>query len=355
MKRYHTPRGAPGRIKTPNITEPGVFVENAMRSIWYRSAITEAMQEEMARDENVFVIGEDVDLFGGVFNITKGLVEEFGKKRVRGTPISESAFIGCATGAAMTGLRPIIEIMYMDFSLVGMDQLVNQAASISYMSGGSVHVPMVIRGMVGVGSREAAQHSRQFESWFVNTPGIKVVMPSTAYDAKGLLKSAIRDDDPVLYLENRMLYMKSEKVPKGEWTVPIGGADIKRRGSDITVVATSNGVQKSLKAAEQLDGEIDVEVIDPRTLDPLDLPLILESVKKTGNLLVVQEAVPKASFGAEVVRRVAEEGFHSLKNPPMVLGAEDVPVPFSPVLEDAYIPGVPDIVSKIKEVLSNGN
>ena len=339
----------------PNITDRGVFVEKNMRSIWYRSAITEAMREEMALNESVFLIGEDVDLFGGVFNISKGLVEEFGKKRVRGTPISESAFIGCAAGAAMTGLRPIVEIMYMDFSLVGMDQLVNQAASISYMSGGAVHVPIVIRGMVGVGSREAAQHSRQFESWFVNTPGIKVVMPSTAYDAKGLLKSAIRDDDPVLYLENRMLYLKSEKVPEGEWTVPIGVADIKRNGSDITVVATSNAVHKTLEAAEQLSGEIDVEVIDPRTLDPLDVPLILKSVKKTGNLLVVQEGVPKAGFGAEVVRRVTEEGFRSLKNPPVVLGAVDVPVPFSPVLEDAYIPGVSDIVSKIKEILQDGN
>jgi pyruvate dehydrogenase E1 component beta subunit len=318
----------------------------------YRAAITEAMNEEMERDENVCVIGEDVDLFGGVYKLTRGLVEKYGSKRVRGTPISESAFVGMATGAAMTGLRPIVEIMYMDFSLVAMDQLVNQAAKIFYMSGGRVKVPLVIRGQFGVGTAEAAQHSQHLESWFINTPGIKIVMPSTVYDAKGLLKSAIRDDNPVLYLENRVLYLKKEEVPEGEWIVPIGTADVKRRGDDITVVAVSNAVHKALAAAEHLSKEISVEVLDPRTLDPLDTQAIIGSIKKTGNLLIVQEGGAKAGFGAEVVRQVVREGYGYLNHPPSVLGARDVPVPFSPVLEKAYIPQVEDIINAITGILN---
>jgi len=322
-----------------------------MRKILYRTAITEAMEEEMERDERVFIIGEDVDFFGGVFKITKGLVEKFGKRRVRGTPISESAYIGLAVGAAMTGLRPIAELMYIDFALVAMDQIVNQAAKIYYMSGGKVKVPLVIRGQFGVGTSEAAQHSQHLESWFVNAPGIKVVMPSTAYDAKGLLKSAIRDDNPVLYLENRMLYLKREEVPEGEWLVPIGVADIKRKGNDITIVATSNAVHKSLAAAEQLSNEIDIEVIDPRTINPLDVDTIIRSVKKTGYLIIVQEGPIKAGFGAEVIRCVIQKAFTYLKRPPIVIGAQDVPVPFSPVLEKAYIPQVEDIKHKILEIV----
>jgi pyruvate/2-oxoglutarate/acetoin dehydrogenase E1 component len=325
-----------------------------MRTIRYKTAITEAMREEMARDERVFVIGEDVDVLGGVFKLTRGLVEQFGAKRVRGTPISEAAFMGLATGAAMTGLRPIVEIMYMDFALVGMDQLVNQACSICSMSGGRVKVPIVFRGQVGVGSREAAQHSRQFESWFVNTPGIKVVMPSDARDAKGLLKSAIRDDNPVLYLENRMLYNSGAEVPDGEWLVPIGIAEVKRQGKDITIVATGGAVRKSLAAAAVLRGRIELEVLDPRTLSPLDIDTIMTSVKKTGRLLVVQEGPPQASFGAEVVRRCVSLGLSRFKTAPQVLGARDVPVPFSPVLEDACIPQESDIVSAAERMLAEG-
>ena len=321
------------------------------RTIRYKTAINEAMREEMERDEKVFVIGEDVDIFGGVFKITRGLVEKFGNRRVRGTPISESAFIGLAAGASMTGLRPIVEIMYMDFALVGMDQLINQAASSCYMSGGKVKLPIVIRGQYGSGTREAAQHSRSIEAWFVNTPGIKVLMPSTVYDAKGLLKSAIRDDNPVLYLENRVMYNENDEVPRGEWLVPIGVAAVRRQGTDITVVATGYAVKKSLAAAEALSGKIDVEVIDPRTLDPLDMDTILKSVEKTGALLVAQEGVVKAGFAAEVIRRVVEEGFGLLKRPPKALGAWDVPVPFSPVLEDATIPQSEDITRSIGEVL----
>ena len=325
-----------------------------MRTIRYKTAITEAMREEMERDERVFVIGEDVDVLGGVFKLTRGLVEQFGGKRVRGTPISEAAFIGCATGAAMTGLRPIVEIMYMDFALVGMDQLVNQACSIYSMSGGRVKVPIVFRGQVGVGSREAAQHSRQLESWFVNTPGIKVVMPSDARDAKGLLKSAIRDDNPVLYLENRMLYNSSAEVPDGEWLVPIGRAEVKRQGRDLTIVATGGAVSKSLAAAASLQGRTELEVVDPRTLSPLDIDTIMTSVKKTGRLLVVQEGPPQASFGAEVVRRCIACGLSLFKTAPRVLGARDVPVPFSPVLEDACIPQEADIVSSVEGMLGEG-
>jgi acetoin:2,6-dichlorophenolindophenol oxidoreductase subunit beta len=319
-----------------------------MRTIRYKAAITEAMREEMERDERVFVIGEDVDIHGGVFKITRGLVERFGRRRVRGTPISESAFIGLAAGAAMTGLRPIVEIMYMDFALVAMDQIVNQACSVSYMSGGKVRMPLVLRGQVGVGSREAAQHSRQFESWFVNTPGIKVVMPSTVYDAKGLLKSAVRDDNPVLFLENRTMYMTSQEVPEGEWIVPIGEARICREGSDVTVVATGGAVPKAVAAASALAGRIEAEVIDPRTLSPLDMGTILASIRKTGRLVVVQEGPPASSFGAEVVRRAAEEGFGLLKQPPRLLAAREVPVPFSPALEDAFIPQETDIVRAVE-------
>jgi acetoin:2,6-dichlorophenolindophenol oxidoreductase subunit beta len=321
-----------------------------MRTVRYKTAITEAMREEMDRDESVFIIGEDVDILGGVFKLTRGFVEQFGKKRVRGTPISESAFVGLAAGAAMTGLRPIVEIMYMDFALVAMDQIVNQACNVSYMSGGKVRLPIVFRGQVGVGSREAAQHSRQFESWFVNTPGIKVVMPSTVYDAKGLLKAAIRDDNPVLFLENRMLYMARQEVPDGEWLVPIGVAQVRRQGGDVTVVATGAAVDKALAAATSLAGRIEAEVIDPRTLSPLDMDSILTSLKRTGRLLVVQEGPPAASFGAEVVRRAAEEGFSHLTQAPRLLAARDVPVPFSPTLEDAYIPQQKDIVEALQSM-----
>jgi pyruvate dehydrogenase E1 component beta subunit len=322
-----------------------------MRKIMYRTAITEALREEMERDERVFVIGEDVDLFGGVYKTTRGLVEKFGRRRVRGTPISEAGFIGLAAGAAMTGLRPVVEIMYMDFALVGMDQLVNQIPKIHYMSGGRVNIPLVVRGQFGVGTAEAAQHSQHLESWFIHTPGYKVVMPATAYDAKGLLKSAIRDDNPVLYLENRVLYVRKEDVPEGEWLVPLGVAEVKREGPDITIVATSNAVHKALAAAERLSNEISVEVIDPRTLDPLDLPAILKSVRKTGHLLVVQEGVVGAGFGAEVIRQVAEKGFSDFNSAPLVLGARDVPVPFSPALERAYVPQVEEIVRAVRQML----
>ncbi len=324
-----------------------------MRKLQYYQAINEAMREEMARDENVFVIGEDVDIFGGVFNLTEGLVEEFGAKRVRGTPISEAAFTGLATGAAMTGLRPIVEFMYMDFIMVAMDQVINQAAKFSSMSGGQVRVPITFRGQIGSGTAEAAQHSQHIENWFVGTPGIKVVMPSNAHDAKGLLKTAIRDDNPVLFLENRNLYYREEEVAEGEWLVPMGEAAVRREGSDITTVALSEAVNKSVEAAEELSGRISVEVVDPRSLDPLDMDTIVKSVEKTGHLLVVHEAGTKSGFGSEVIRRVVEEAFDSLDAEPLVLGAADTPVPFSPVLEKAHVPGVEDIVTMIERMMRN--
>lgn len=322
-----------------------------MRTIQYSQAITEAMHEEMERDENVFVIGEDVDLFGGVYNLTEGLVESFGPRRVRGTPISEAAFTGLATGAAMVGLRPIVEIMYFDFVMVAMDQMVNQMAKVSYMSGAQVKTPVVVRGQFGSGTAEAAQHSQHLENWFAHVPGFKTVMPSNAYDAKGLLKSAIRDDNPVLFLENRVLYYREEQVPEGEWVVPLGKAAIKREGTDITVVALSDAVNKALEAAESLEGRVSVEVLDPRSVYPLDIESILSSLERTGNLLVVHEAVTQSGFGSEIVRQVVEGGFDLLDSEPQVLGARAVPVPFSAVLERAYVPQVEDIVESIEKKL----
>jgi acetoin:2,6-dichlorophenolindophenol oxidoreductase subunit beta len=321
-----------------------------MREITYIDAVNEALREEMERDPNVFVIGEDVGKLGGGFGATKGLIAQFGEKRVRQTPITESGFTGLGVGAAMVGLRPVVEIMYLDFIATAMDQVVNQAAKMFFMSGGQFKVPMVIRAPYGVGSREAAQHSQSLEAWFANTPGLKVVMPATAYDAKGLLKTAIRDDSPVFFIENRMLYFIAEKVPEGEWTVPFGQAAVRREGRDITVVAYSAAMPKALKAAEALADAVSVEVIDPRTLVPLDMNTIVNSLKKTGKLLVVHEAPVRSGFGAEIVRRVTAEAFDYLDAPPEVLGGLNTPIPFSPPLEDVCIPQVADIVAKIKAI-----
>jgi pyruvate dehydrogenase E1 component beta subunit len=322
-----------------------------MRTITYAAALTEAMSEEMARDERVFVIGEDVDLHGGVYTLTKGLVEAYGTRRVVGTPISEQGFVGLSVGAAMAGLRPIVEIMYIDFIMLAMDQLVNQMAKIRYMSGGQFAMPVTLRAQAGAGTREAAQHSQSPEAWFVHTPGFKVAMPATAYDAKGLLKAAIRDDNPVLVIENRMLFFQEEQVPEGEWIVPLGQAAVAREGKDVTVVACGYARHKALEAAAQLEGLISVEVIDPRTLVPLDLETILGSVAKTGRLLVVHEAPTRAGVGAEIVRRVVAEGFDSLDAPPTVLGGADLPMPFSPGLEDACLPQVETIIAAVRALL----
>ncbi len=321
-----------------------------MREIKYIEAVNEALKEEMERDKNVFVIGEDVGLLGGGFGATKGLLKKFGPMRVRQTPISESAFTGLAVGAAMTGLRPVVEIMYLDFITTAMDQVINQVAKINFMSGGQVKVPLVIRAPYGIGTREASHHSQSLEAWFVHTPGLRVAMPATAYDAKGLLKTAIRGDCPVIFIENRMLYFKKETVPDGEWLVPFGNAEIRREGTDITIVALSNMVPRALEAAEEVAPEISVEVIDPRTLVSLDIEKIVNSVKKTGRLLVLHEAPVRCGIGAEIIRQVVEKAFDYLDAPPLVLAGANIPIPFSPVLEDVCVPQKKDIVEMLRKI-----
>jgi len=323
-----------------------------MPKLKYMNAITQALDEEMQRDERVFVIGEDVGEFGGVWNTSNGLLEKYSAQRVCDTPISEAAIIGTAVGAALTGLRPVVEIMYLDFITCAMDQVVNQAAKLRLMSGNRVTLPLVIRGPQGCGTREAAQHSQQLEAWFVHTPGLKVIAPSTVYDVKGLLKSAIRDDNPVFFIEHRLLYDLREEVPEKEWLVPIGEAVVRRQGTDVTILSYSYMMQKVLEAAGQLAPDIDVEVIDLRTLEPLDFELIAASVKKTGRCIVAHEAVARGGMGAEIIRRLTESIFGSLKAPPKVIGSAAVPMPFSPVLEDACIPQIDDIVTAVKDAVS---
>lgn len=318
-----------------------------MRQITYVQALGEALQEEMARDEAVFQIGEDI----GPVREREDLWKQFREMRTWQTPISESGFIGLAVGAAATGLRPVAVIMYCDFVTCAMDQVVNQAAKLTLMSGGDIQLPMVIRMPAGAGTREGAHHSQSLEAWFVHTPGLKVVMPSCAYDAKGLMKSSIRDDGPVIYIQHRLLHPMKQAVPDGEWLIPLGEADVKREGSDITVVAVSYAVHKALEAAAALDREISLEVVDPRTLSPLDVDTILKSVEKTGRLLVVHEASEIGGIGAEIVRRVTEEGFEFLNAPPKVLGAAHVPMPYSPPLEDACLPQKEDIIGAAKEIM----
>jgi pyruvate dehydrogenase E1 component beta subunit len=319
-----------------------------MRELTYTQAISEAIREEMKRDETVFQIGEDI----GPVRTRAALWKQLMKNRTWQTPISESAFVGLSIGAAITGLRPIAVIMYCDFVSVCMDPIVNQAAKIHLMSGGQIKVPLVIRTPAGAGTREGGHHSGSLESWFVHAPGLKVVMPSDPYDAKGLMKSAIRDDGPVIYIQHRILHRLSKRqCPEGEWLVPLGKAAVKRPGSDITVVGISVGVMKALEAAETLAGKISVEVVDPRTLVPLDIDTILASVKKTGHLLVVHDAPRRGGVGAEIVRRVAEEGFHLLKKPPKVLGCLNTAMPYSPPLEDACLPQSGDIVNAIRGML----
>jgi pyruvate dehydrogenase E1 component beta subunit len=321
-----------------------------MRKLTYADAICEAQLEEMAVNEGVFVVGEDVDIAGGVYKLTRGIMERFGPKRLIGTPVSEEAFCGLAVGAAMTGLHPVVEIMYMDFILMAMDPLVNQMAKVPFMSSGQFTMPVTIRAQAGVGTVEAAQHSQSFEAWFAHTPGLKVCMPATVYDAKGLLKSAIRDDGPVLVIENRVLFYEEEEVPDGEWTVPLGKAEVARVGADVTVVALGYTRRKALAAAARIEGEISVEVIDPRSLVPLDMATIAASIRKTGRLLVVHEAPARNGFGAEIVRRVIDECFDYLDSPPRVLGGADLPIPFSPSLEKACIPQEATIAAAIREV-----
>lgn len=318
----------------------------------FAEALREAIKEEFLRDENVVLFGEDVGFHGGAFGVTKGLWDEFGDKQLFDTPLSEAAIAGTAVGAAMTGLRPIAEMMYLDFITIAMDQVVNQAAKIRYMFGGKAKLPLVIRTPGGGGRGNAAQHSQSLEAWFVHVPGLKVVMPSTPYDAKGLLKTAIRDDNPVIFIEHKLLYGTiHQDIPSDEYLIPFGKGDIKREGRDVTVVATSLMVHKALKAADELlkDG-ISAEIVDPRTLVPLDKDIIINSVKKTGRLVVVHEAPVRAGIGAEIIALVTGEAFEYLDAPPRRVGSLDCPIPYEMELEKEVIPDEEDIINAVKSI-----
>jgi len=321
------------------------------RQLTLGEAIKEAIQEEMRRDERVFIMGEDVAEAGTPFRVLAGLLDEFGAERVVNTPISEPGFTGIGVGAAMTGLRPIVDIMFGDFTTLAMDQMVNQAAKIHYMSGGKWKVPMVLRTTLGAGRRSAAQHSQSLHAWFAHIPGLKVVLPSTPYDAKGLMKSAIRDDNPVVVVEDKMMYRVKGPVPEEEYTIPLGVADIKRAGSDITIVATSSMVPVALGAADTLEkAGISAEVIDPRSIWPLDEKALIESASKTSRVIVVDEGYARYGVTAEIASVIAEGAFFNLEAPVKRIGAMHVPVPFSPPLEDLTIPSEKAIVEAAQEL-----
>jgi pyruvate dehydrogenase E1 component beta subunit len=310
-----------------------------MREITFAAAIREALAEEMRRDPRVVILGEDVAEAGTPFKVLSGLAEEFGTTRVIDTPISEAGFTGVGVGAAMTGMRPVVDIMFGDFLTLTMDQMVNQAAKIHYMSGGHWKVPMVLRTTMGATRRSAAQHSQSLHAWYSHIPGLKVVLPSTPYDAKGLLKAAIRDDNPVVFFEDKMMYKLSGPVPEDDYTIALGVADIKRAGTDITLIATSSMVQVALGAAQLLDQVgISAEVVDPRTTLPLDRATIVESVRKTSRAIVIDEGYEQCGVTAEIAAVIADEAFYYLDAPVKRMGAMNVPVPFSPPLEDVTVP-----------------
>jgi len=324
-----------------------------MREITYADALVEALVEEMRRDERVFIMGEDVGRFGMVYVSRSQVWEEFGDERVRDTPISENAIVGFALGAAITGMRPVADIMFCDLLTLAMDQLVNQAAKMRYMFGGELKVPLVINTSLGGLRSAAAQHSQHLEAWFTHIPGLKVILPSTPYDVKGMLKSAIRDDSPVIFFEHQQLMHTRGPVPEEEYLVPFGVADIKREGKDLTVISYSLMVHRVLRAAEELEKQgVHIEVIDLRTLNPLDKKTILESVEKTGRLLIVHQASTTSGFGAEIAAMVAKEGFELLVSPIYRLGAHDVPMPFSPELENFVVPNERRIVEEVLGIVN---
>jgi pyruvate/2-oxoglutarate/acetoin dehydrogenase E1 component len=324
-----------------------------VRKITYREALKEALREEMKRDPTVFLLGEDIGKFwGGAFKVTDGLAEEFGDERVRDTPISENAIIGTAVGAAITGKRPVAEIMFGDLTALAMDQIANQAAKIRYMFGGQAKCPLVIRTPFGAGVNIASHHSQSLEAWFMHVPGLCVAVPSTPYDAKGLLKTAIRGNNPVFFCEHKLLYPIEGEVPKEEYTIPFGLAETKREGTDATVVATLYMVHKALNAAKELEQKgINAEVVDPRTLTPLDKKTILKSVKKTGRLIIVSEDCKTAGVSAEIAAVVAEEAIDYLDAPIKRVAEPDTPIPFSPSLEQYVIPDEKAIVKAVKEIV----
>lgn len=324
-----------------------------MKKMSVSHAIREGMHEEMLRDENVIMVGEDLGTMGSPFAITLGFLDEFGPNRVIETPISESGFTGMAVGAAMRGIRPVVELMYVDFISVAMDPVMNQAAKMRYMTGGQVQVPMVVRAPMGSGRRNAGQHSQCLETLFTHIPGLKVVCPSTAADAKGLIKSAIRDNDPVVFLEHKLLYAMKGDVPEEEYVIPLGQADVKREGKDVTIITWSRQVFFALEAAKELEKEgIDVEVLDLRTLVPLDWEAIKKSVSKTHNVVVVQEGVKRSGFAGEISAQIMEELFDELDAPVERVAALNTVAPFSPTLEDAFFPHVEDIVKAVKKVVN---
>ncbi len=327
----------------------------ATREITYVMALNEALREEMRRDPRVFVMGEDVAIWGnrgGVYGVTQGLYDEFGPERVRDTPISEEAIVGTAVGAAVTGMRPVAEIMYIDFMALAMDPLVNQGAKLRYMFGGKARVPVVIRTQEGTGRGIAAQHSQSLEAWFVHVPGIKVCVPSTPYDAKGLLKTAIRDDNPVMFIEHKMLYATRGPVPEEEYTIPFGVADVKREGRDVTFIGIHTMVIKGLAAAEKLAAEgISVEVIDPRTLVPLDIETIVNSVKKTGRVVIAHEACERGGVAGEIAMQIMEHAFDYLDAPIVRVAGRNVPIPYNQRLERAAVPQEEDIIAAIRRIV----
>lgn len=323
-----------------------------MAVLTYAQALNQALHEEMKADPRVFLMGEDIGHHGGIFRVTKDLIDTFGAERVRDVPISESGFVGLGIGAALAGMRPVVELLFMDFALVSADQIVNQAAKLRYMAGGSISVPIVIRAQQGGGRGNGAQHSQSFESWLAQVPGLIVVAPSTPADAKGLLKSAIRAGNPVVFVEHKLLYNTKGEVPDEEYTIPIGKAEVKRMGRDLTIVSYSRTLLFALEAAEQLSQKgIEAEVIDLRTIEPLDMETILESLRGTTRLLVVHESHENCGLGAEIITRVYEHDERLLTAPPRRLGAKHVPIPVAEELENAVLPQVDDIIAAVEAMM----
>jgi len=322
-----------------------------MRTIQFREAICEAMSEEMRRDETIYLMGEEVAEYNGAYKASKGMLDEFGPKRVIDTPIAELGFAGIAVGSAMNGNRPIVEFMTFNFSLVGIDQIINNAAKMRQMSGGQFNIPIVFRGPTASAGQLAATHSQAFENWFANTPGLKVIVPSNPYDAKGLLKSAIRDNDPVIFMESEQMYGDKGEVPEEEYTIPIGVADIKREGTDVTIVSFGKIIKEAYKAADELEKEgISCEIIDLRTVRPMDHNAILESVKKTNRLVILEEAWPFASVSSEITYIVQERAFDYLDAPIQRITTADTPAPFSPILLKEWLPNADDVIKAVKKV-----
>jgi pyruvate dehydrogenase E1 component beta subunit len=349
----HTERSAGGVQQAADGAQQAAGSANPNgRELTFREAVREALWQEMERDECVFIIGEDVGVYGGAFGVTLGMVDHFGEERVIDTPISELGIAGAITGAALTGMRPVGEIMFMDFTTLAMEQLVNQAAKMRFMFGGAIKVPFVLRTPAGSGTGAAAQHSQSLENWFVHVPGLKVVMPSTPYDVKGLLLASIRDDNPVIFIEHKLLYKTKGPVPEQPYTVPLGQAHVRRKGRDVTIVATGIMVSRSLAAAVQLSEEgIEAEVLDPCTLKPLDAETIVRSVSKTGRALVVHEACKTGGYGGELAAVIAEsEAFDYLDAPILRLAGRDMPIPYNRTLEYHTVPQVEDILSAARRL-----